>query len=387
MKPNFAIHSKTAVLENEVLDRSYVSIANGRITAVSTEKPEGAILDFPGSILLPGFIDLHTHGRMGIESKDLDDKLLRAYAATGTTALLPSHVDTMPEMTAWLRRMKALPRSPGSAKVLGAHLEGPFIDVGNRGGIGRGVCITAADDLVAELLETGMLRYMTISPAVPGAVEAIRRLTQSGVICVSGHSSGDERVFAAAADAGLKGISHWYNNNHRDQLMIEQGVHTPVLCDRALIHPDFFLEIICDLQHVDPVFLKLALMVKGPGRIAVISDSIAAAGLPDGIYRNHDGREYELKDGGVHEVITGGRFGSCVTQPAEFANLVERLGIPLPEAARMCALTPAQILGVDKELGSIQPGKAADLLLLDADTFDIRGVFIDGLPLGSGLAF
>jgi len=99
------------------------------------------------------------------------------------------------------------------------------------------------------------------------------------------------------------------------------------------------------------------------------------------IYEYHDGRKFEIKDGGVHEVVTGGRFGSCVTQPVEFANLVEKVGITMPEAARMCSLTPAEILGVDKTLGSIKVGKCADLVLLDKDSFEIKDVFIDGISV------
>jgi len=149
--------------------------------------------------------------------------------------------------------------------------------------------------------------------------------------------------------------------------------------EAALLHEGVFLEIICDLQHVDPVYIKMALKLKGAERIAVITDSVSAAGLPEGVYEYHDGTKYEVKDGGVHECETGVRFGSCVNQVEEFANLVETIGTSHHEAARMCALTPAEILNVDSRKGSLDPGKDADILVLDRDTYEIQAVFAKGI--------
>jgi N-acetylglucosamine-6-phosphate deacetylase len=380
----FSIRPAAAVLEDTVTGNAFVSVSDGVVTGVTSDRPPGKVLDFPDAILVPGFIDLHTHGRMGMNTKDIGPDILEAYARTGTTALLPTYVGPVDVMQTWLRRVKDTRHAPGRCKVLGAHAEGPFIDPVNSGGISKEVCIPPDADVLDSLLAAGPLRYMTVSPFLDGSTGIIRKLSEANVVPVCGHSRGDEQVFDAAADAGLRGICHWYNNTPgAEQCFSEKGVRKPTPCDCALVDDRLFLEIICDLQHVSRVFVELAYRVKGPGRIAVVSDSIAAAGLPEGVYQHHDGRQYEIKDGGVHEVETGGRFGSCVTQPEEFRNLVETVGIPMPEAARMCSLTPARILGVDGTLGSIAAGKCADLVVLDRDTYSVREVFIDGVAPGT----
>ena len=376
---NFAIKAGCVVLEDRVLSDAFVSIFNGVITDISLNKPVTKTIDYSNCLLLPGFIDLHTHGRMGIDVADIGSDLLKAYARTGTTAVLPTFSDSVESMEKWLDMLGDLPQSSGHSKVLGAHLEGPFIDPVNRGGINEKACIAPDKHVITSLLKKGNLRYMTVSPFIEGSLETIRYLSERKVVCVCGHSRGDETLFERAVDAGIQGICHWYNNNaHLEQLMLEPGVHTPTLCDCALLYDNIFLEIICDLQHVSPVFIKTAYKLKGARRIAVITDSISASGLKEGIYEYHDGRKFEIKDGGA-QLLTGGRFGSCVTQPVEFANLVEKIGIAMPEAARMCSLTPAEILGVDKTLGSIKTGKCADLIVLHKDSFDIKDVFIDGI--------
>jgi N-acetylglucosamine-6-phosphate deacetylase len=253
----------------------------------------------------------------------------------------------------------------------------------NRGGVNKEICCEPDNEQLDALLNVGNLRYITVSPYVNGVMEAVSYLSQAGIVCVSGHSRGGEKILNDAVSAGLKGICHWCNNNPPEQLMLEKGVRNPVLCDCALLNDDIFLEIICDLQHVNPAFIKLAYKVKGPGKIAVVTDSVNMSGLPDGIYDYFDGRKIELKNGGVHELSSGIRFGSCVTQVQEFANLVNEIGISLCDAARMCALTPAEILGMENEIGSILPGKKADFVLLDRDTFDILEVFVDGCPVCS----
>jgi len=376
---NFAIKAGCVVLEDRVLSNAFVSISNGVITDISLNKPVTKTIDYSNCLLLPGFIDLHTHGRMGIDTADIGSDLLKAYARTGTTALLPTFGSSLESIEKWLSVINNLSQRPGHAKVLGTHAEGPFIDPVNRGGINEKVCIAPDKHVIDSLLEKGNLRYMTVSPFVQGSLETIRYLSERKVICVCGHSRGDETLFEKAVDAGIQGICHWYNNNSALQLMLEPGVHKPTLCDCALLYDNIFLEIICDLQHVSPVFIKMAYKLKGAGKIAIVTDSISASGLKEGIYKCHDGRKFEIKDGGVHLLATGGRFGSCVAQPVEFANLVEKVGITMPEAARMCSLTPAEILGVDKTLGSIKVGKSADLIVLHKDSFEIKDVFIDGV--------
>jgi len=374
------IAGNTIVLAERLLRDSSIVVEDGKIGAI--ESGTAGAEHFKNSIILPGFIDLHTHGRLGQDTERMDEELLLKYAQTGTTSFTPTYCEaTIEDTIKWLNKVEELKKSNprGVAEILWAHVEGPFIDPPNRGGFKEDDCLVPTAEMVDAFLESPVFKYMTVSPYVEGAIDVIKRLSEAGVICVSGHSRGSTELFEKAYRVGLKGICHFFNNNDLlDDVFKEGGVRKPTLDETALIHDDVFLEIICDFQHVDPVFIKLAYRLKGPGRIAVVTDSISAAGLPDGIYDYHDGRKYEVKDGGVHECEGGGRFGSCVTQVVEFANLVDELGFSYIDGARMCALTPAEILGVDSRKGSLASGKDADILVLDRDTFEIKAVFVKG---------
>lgn len=374
------IAGNTIVLADRLLRDSSIVVEDSKIVAI--ESGTGGAEDFKNSIILPGFIDLHTHGRLGQDTEQMDTDMLLKYAQTGTTSFTPTYCEASIEETIkWLNTVKELKKSnpQGVAEILWAHVEGPFIDPPNRGGFKEEDCLLPTDEMVDEFLRSPVFKYMTVSPYVEGAINVIKRLSEAGIICVSGHSRGSDELFEEAYRAGLKGICHFFNNNDlHDDVYKEGGVRKPTLDEAALLYDDVFLEIICDLQHVDLVFIKLAYKLKGPGRIAVVTDSISAAGLPDGVYTYHDGRKYELKDGGVHECEGGGRFGSCVTQVMEFANLVDTLGISYIDATRMCALTPAEILGVDSRKGSLESGKDADIIVVNRDTFEIEAVFVKG---------
>jgi len=374
------IAGSVVVLADRALRDASVVMDGEKIVAI--ESGTTGATWFENSLILPGFIDLHTHGRLGRDTARLDADLLRKYAWTGTTSLLPTYVaPTLDEMMGWLGQAEELQKSrpAGVAEIISAHLEGPFIDPANRGGIAEDACLAPSVEMMESFLRSPVFRYMTLSPYLPGAIEMIRHLSEAGRVCVAGHSRGSAEIFDEAHRAGLRGICHFLNNNTAfEDVFSEKGVRRPTLDEVALIYDDVFLEMICDLQHVDPVFIKLAHRIKGAEGIAVVTDSISAAGLPEGVYDYHDGRKYEIKDGGVHECETGGRFGSCVTQIEEFANLVGKVGISHVDAARMCALTPAAILGVESRKGSLAVGKDADIVVADRDTFELRAVYARG---------
>ena len=374
------ISGNIIVLPDRLIRNGSLLFEGGKITGLEPGDSDSEY--FNNSIILPGFIDLHTHGRMGQAVFDIDHDLLLKYARTGTTSLLAGEGGVnLESLKKWLERLQELVNDPfpGEAEVLGAHVEGPFIDPENAGGIQKGTYMVPTDETIKYFISSPVVKYMTVSPYVEGAIDAIRRLSESGIICVSGHSRGTADLLKKAHDAGLRGICHFLNNNsHYSDVFKEPGVRKPTICESALLYDDMHLEIICDLQHVDPVFIKIALKLKGPSRIVAITDSILVAGLPDGIYPRIDGREVEVKDGGIHLVKGGGRCGSCVNQVEIFANLVDRVGVSLSDAARMCSLTPSQILGVDSRKGSLEQGKDADILVVDRDTFDIKAVFVKG---------
>jgi len=377
------ISATTTVLPDQTLQNAAVASENGKI--VSIGPPSAKARHFDNSLILPGFIDLHTHGRLGQRMREIDYELLLKYARTGTTSFLAGEGNlSLEEIKDWLARVEEIMNSPpvGGAEVIGAHVEAPYIDPQNAGAINPQTCMEPTEETLDYFTSSPVIKYMTVSPYVKGAIKAIKRLTDAGIICVSGHTRGSADLLEKAHSAGLKGICHFFNNNtHHSDVFKEGGVRRPTMDEAALLYDDMHLEIICDMQHVDPVFIKIALKLKGPSKISVITDSGRVAGLPDGIYTRTDGRKMELKDGGVHLVESGGRCGSCVNQVQEFANLVETIGIDYIDAARMCSLTPAEILGVDSRKGSLEPGKDADILVIDRDTYEIKAVYVKGIPV------
>jgi N-acetylglucosamine-6-phosphate deacetylase len=369
-----------AVLHEQLLEDVAITVKDGIITNIKNEL--SSTPTFCNALALPGFIDLHTHGRLGISMFDIGHELLEKYALTGTTSLLAAEGGLNLEQTeTWIHKVRNIMQNSHDkeAEVLGIHLEGPFIDPNNAGAIKPGTNLIPTKELIDKFLSYTEIKYITISPFVSGALDAIKRFSQNNIICVSGHSSGDPELFKQAHAAGLRGICHFLNNNGRiEDVFKEGGVRKPTMDEAALLYDDVHLEIICDLKHVDPVFIKIALKVKGPHKIAIITDSLPVAGLPDGMYTYIDGRKINLRNGNVHLVEGGGRCGSCITQVQAFVNLVEHLDIPYAQAARMCSLTPAEILGVEDRKGSLDLGKDADILILDRNTYEILAVYIKG---------
>ena len=377
------ISGTITVLPDQTQPDISVTFKDGKI--VSTGTPTAQARHFDNSIVLPGFIDLHTHGRLGRRMREIDDDLLLKYARTGTTSFLAGEGNlSLDEIKDWLVKVEGSINNPPvmGAEVLGAHVEAPYIDPQDAGAIKPETCIQPTEETLDYFASLPIIKYMTISPYVKGAVKAIKRLTDAGIICVSGHTRGSADLLKKAHAAGLKGICHFLNNNtHFSDVFKEGGVRKPTMDEAALLYDDMHLEIICDMQHVDPVFIKIAFNIKGPSKIAAITDSGRVAGMPDGIYTRTDGRKMELKNGGVHLVESGGRCGSCIDQVEAFANLIEKIGIGYSDAARMCSLTPAEILGVDSRKGSLEPGKDADILVIDRDTYDITAVYVKGMQV------
>lgn len=370
-----------AVLQDKLVEDAAITFEDGIVTDIKNKS--AGTPTFPNALALPGLIDLHTHGRLGISMVDINHDLLEKYAQTGTTSLLATKGGlTLNETGVWIDNAHNIMQDQrdNEAEILGIHLEGPFIDPTNAGAVRPGTYMVPNEELMKEILAYPDLKYMTISPFVPGAIDAIKLLSQNNIICVSGHSSGDSKLFKQAHAAGLKGICHFLNNNCRlEDVFHEPGVRKPTMDEAALLYDDVHLEIIGDLRHVDPAFIKIAIKVKGPHKIAMISDSLFVSGLPDGIYTRPDHREVELKNGDVHLVGNGnGRCGSCMNQVEIYANLVERMDVPHEQAACMCSLTPAEILGVQDRKGSLAAGKDADIVIVDRSTYEILAVYTKG---------
>ena len=369
----------TAEPGHAILEPGYVAVAAGRVIAVGPGRPPRAPdTALPGGVLLPGFVDLQVNGYFGEEFRVADAdgwaRVVTRLPQTGVTALLPTFVTAPPgALGAALRAASALiPALPaGAARVLGVHAEGPFISPARKGAHHEAWITDPTPAAVDELLEAGqgVLRLVTLAPERDGALAAIDRLTEAGVLVSVGHSDATARQVAAAADHGARMVTHLFNAqrplHHR-----EPGVVGQALTDQRLTSG-----LITDLHHVSPQACVVAFQT-APGRICAVTDAAACAGMPPGRYLL-GGEPIELPAGDGEPPVRddGTLAGSALRMDVGVANLVAA-GIGLAEAVAAASRVPADLIG-RPDLGRIAPGAAADLTWL-GDDLRTRATWIGG---------
>jgi N-acetylglucosamine-6-phosphate deacetylase len=369
----------TAEAGRPVLEPGYVTVAAGRVTAVAPGRPPRAPdIVLPAGMLLPGLVDLQVNGYFGEEFRIADAdgwaKVVTRLPQTGATAVLPTFVTAPPgALPAALRAASALiPGLPaGAARVLGVHAEGPFSSPARKGAHHEAWITDPTPAAVDELLEAGqgVLRLVTLAPERDGALAAIDRLTQAGVLVSVGHSDATARQVAVAADHGARMVTHLFNAqrplHHR-----EPGVVGQALTDQRLTSG-----LITDMRHVSPQVCVMAFRA-APGRICAVTDAAACAGMPPGRYLL-GGEPIELPPGhGEPPVRDDGTLaGSALRMDVAVANLVAA-GIGLAEAVAAASRVPADLIG-RTDLGRIAPGAAADLAWL-GDDLRTRATWIGG---------
>lgn len=339
-----------------------------RVLPVDAAVPADAErVDAAGKKLVPGFIDVHTHGGVGVDvngaSADDLEKLCRFFAGNGTTAWLCSVLTDTREQTQWCIDQFKAHKAAGqpSAELLGIHLEGPFLSSAYKGAMPEHLLKTGDPELLTAYQEQaeGNVRYLTVSPEVEGVMELIPAARRLGVAVAMGHSGADYETAMAAVDAGVSACTHTFNA----MALLHQ--HRPAIMGAAL-ESDVYCEMICDGRHLHPGVVRLLYKVKGPDRVVAITDSIMAAGLPDGSY--HLGVNQVVVEGGDAKLASDGtRAGSTLTQNAALRNLLAFTGRPLEELLPALTENPARLVGVFHRKGSIADGKDADLVLLDEE--------------------
>ncbi|MBM7829715.1 N-acetylglucosamine-6-phosphate deacetylase [Agromyces cerinus] len=369
--PPAVIHSARLVSGADTVTDAWVRFDGDRVTArgigdgwldgIAVE--QATVTDAAGRFLTPGFIDIHCHGAGGAAVDEGDaaiETVLAVHNAHGTTrsvlSLVTASVDRLARDLATIARFAE--RDP---RVLGAHLEGPFLDTEFRGAHDPSLLRSADEASVDRLLEAaaGTLRQITIAPEHVGALEAIARFVAADVRVAVGHTGADFETALAAFDAGASILTHAFNGM--------RGIHHrapgPVT---AAMHADHVtLEVINDGVHVHPDVVKLA-FAGAPGRVALVTDAMAATGSADGVYELGS-LEVVVTDG-VARLREGGSIaGSTLTQDEALRRAVLECGIPLDEAVGALTVTPAAAIGRAGDLGRLDPGFAADAVLLDAD--------------------
>ncbi len=383
------------VLPHSVFPNGAVRIDDGRITAVSdaAATPAGAeVIDLEGAYLAPGFVDLHVHGGAGADfmdgTEDAFRAVCRAHARHGTTALLPTTTvarhDQHLTFLDLCRRVKA-ERRDGEARVLGGHFYGPYFAAEARGCHPAGsVRPPRLDEYMAYLDYADCIATATVAPELPGAEAFVRACRERGVRCNAGHSHATFDQVEAAVGWGVRHVDHLFCAMS-DRARLRQTQAYPMrggLLEATLYFDELTTEVIADGQHLRRELLLLAYKIKGPDRLALVTDCNRALDMPDGeyVFGPRDGGEPILRRDGVGVMPDGKALASGVMGMDHAVRTFRRLtGAPLPEVVRMASLTPARIAGLDAEIGSIEVGKRADLVVLDR-ALEVRLVYVGGRP-------
>ncbi len=347
----------------KILKDADVLIEEGRIAAVGKALKGTKKIDTRGALLAPGFVDLHIHGCAGDDTMDGGDAVKRMAAwlpRTGVTAFLPTTMcDSLENTRGALAGVRRAMDEPAGARVLGTHLEGPFLNASRKGAQPERYVKNPSLDAYARIVEDyeALPRVLTIAPETEGAVELIEILRDKLALS-AGHTDATCEQFLQAADAGITQVTHLFN------AMSPFTHRAPGVAGGALADERIRVQLIADLVHLHPVALKVAWRAKGAAGCILITDSMAATGMPDGDYRL--GANLVLVRSSVARLENGALAGSTLTMDRAVRNMVKTVGVPEAEALRMASEYPCQSIG-EKERGRIEPGMLADLVLLDGD--------------------
>ncbi|MDQ2975793.1 MAG: N-acetylglucosamine-6-phosphate deacetylase [Acidobacteriota bacterium] len=365
----FVFRNARIVLPEQVMDGGAMTVAEGRIASISHKSPgnvRGDNLDLRGLTVYPGFIDVHIHGAVGVDTMEATasdlDRVSQFLVTRGVTGWLPTLVPAPNED--YERAVKAIDyamKSHRGARILGAHYEGPFVNSAQCGALRSRYFRSFSS--VNDIADLPVFEYkaakhmMTVAPEIDGGVELVRELKRRGWIVSIGHTRASFELLDNALEAGARHMTHFMNAmaplHHRSPGPVAWGLaHDEVTCD-----------IIADGIHLDRQMLQLLLKLKSVNRLTLISDAVAPAGMADGDYRIW-GETITVKDGRTSNP-SGSIAGSVITMHDAFI-MMQSMGVSEVDLSRLSATNPARLLGIEQDCGSIEEGKRADLVALDS---------------------
>jgi N-acetylglucosamine-6-phosphate deacetylase len=348
-----------AFIDGRIVGPVRVTIEDATIVAVDMQPPRGGDVDLGDDLLAPGFVDLHCHGGAGGSFSSADPAALRAavehHRSHGTTSLVASLVSgPLGDLQAAAGRLSQL---ADDDLIVGVHFEGPFLSTERAGAHRHELLIDPTPEAIAGLVSAagGHARVMTLAPERDGGLDAVAQLRELGVIPALGHSDASYELTLEAIERGVTLATHLWNGM--------RGVHhrAPGPIPALLDAPGVACELIVDGEHLHPAMTRASFERLGPGRVALITDAIAAAGMPDGRYELGD--QAVIVKRGRAELEDGSSLaGSTLNMEAALQNAVSA-GVPLEAALAASSTTPAALLGLD-DRGHLARGKRADLLAL-----------------------
>ena len=377
------------IIKNGILVTPFELIPNGvlaiddkgKIAYVGSEKNfSGSAdeeFDAKGGYIAPGFIDIHIHGSAGVDTMDGKyeslNKMSKFLAQQGVTAFYPTTVTS-----AWEDIYKALDavreaieKGVDGAKVIKAHLEGPYFSKEKAGAQDVRYLRTPNLNEVKDLLKKygDIIGRITLAPELPGALEVIKYLTENGIVVALGHTNATYEQAIAAFDAGAKIANHIYNGmrafHHRE----------PGIVGASLTRDDVYAEMIVDQVHHHNAARKIVIRCKGTDKTLLITDAIMAAGLPDGEYVL--GRQKIIIKNGISRLPDGTLAGSTLTMINAVKNTINYLNVGLQDAIKMASYVPAKVMGLDGEKGVLKLGFDADAVVLSKE-LDVLLTIVEG---------
>ena len=373
------LQSKRVWVLNEWME-AQVEISDGKIAAVHPYGTYAADRDYGDRRIVPGFIDVHTHGAYGFDTNDADPEGLRRWAKSivseGITGFLPTTITQSEEvLTKALKNVANVVREGyEGARILGIHFEGPYLDQKFKGAQPEQYCVSPDLEQFKRYLEAseGLIRIVTMACEHDEGYRLTRFLCEKGIVPSLGHSSAtfDQAVMAFAN--GARSVTHVYNGmapyHHRE----------PGIVGASFRFRNVFGEIICDGNHSTWAALNTFFTNKGPDYGVMITDSLQVKGLPAGTRTLFGGNLIELyEDGSAHLVGAGNLAGSTLKVNQGLRNLVEMAGLPWQTAINSCTINPARLIGVEASKGSITAGKDADIVIL-GDDYNVEAVYVCG---------
>ncbi|WP_407083376.1 N-acetylglucosamine-6-phosphate deacetylase [Photobacterium leiognathi] len=374
----FALHPQRIFTPTGIAYNQYVIVNDGKIEAITETKPlDCDVTELEGQTLVPGFIDIHIHGRAGADVMDATPQALQtiadalpktgvvAWVGTTVTAPWQDIINALQQVREFCQQSKQV-----GAKLLGSFLEGPYFTEAYRGSHPTQYLQAPSIAALAELKEVAgdSLIRVALAPEYQGSDEAIQWLTAEGIKTSIAHTSANFEQVTTAHQHGADCGVHLFNG-------MSGLYHREPGCAGAVLFHDMLVELIADGIHVHPVMMQLAYRMKGYHQLALITDCMRAGGLSDGKYQL--GAQMITVTNGEARTDDGSLAGSTCSLDQALRNMIMLAGVPEWEAVQMATSVPAKYVGIDDKLGFIKPGYNASFALLDPQ-FQIQATLIDG---------